>query len=81
MASGVPVISSNVSSLPEVVGDSGVLIDPYDVEALAQAMTQMLEDKAHREAFAVKAFARSSLFSWGNCVSQTIAAYHRVLKA
>lgn len=79
MASAVPVISSNVSSLPEVVGDSGVLIDPHNAQALAQAMTQMIEDPEFRNRLAQKSLERSRLFSWNRCVEQTIAAYHQVL--
>ncbi|MDO8654026.1 MAG: glycosyltransferase family 1 protein [Undibacterium sp.] len=79
MASAVPVISSNVSSLPEVVGDSGVLIDPNDAQALAQAMAEMIEDTVFRNQLAQKALERSRLFSWNSCVSQTIAAYRQVL--
>lgn len=79
MSSAVPVISSNVSSLPEVVGDSGVLIDPSDVSALAQAMTQMVEDSEFRNTLAAKSLERSRLFSWERCVTQTSAAYRQVL--
>ncbi|MEO6293120.1 MAG: glycosyltransferase family 1 protein [Burkholderiaceae bacterium] len=79
MSSAVPVISSNVSSLPEVVGDSGVLIDPSDVSALAQAMTQMVEDSKFRNMLATKSLERSRLFSWERCVTQTAAAYRQVL--
>lgn len=79
MASAVPVICSNVSSLPEVVGDSGVLIDPHNAQALAQAMAQMMEDPEFRMRLAQQALERSRLFSWNSCVSQTIAAYRQVL--
>ena len=79
MSSAVPVISSNVSSLPEVVGDSGVLINPADAAALAQAMTQMVEDPRFRNTLAEKALERSRLFSWDRCVTQTAAAYRQVL--
>jgi len=79
MASGVPVISSNVSSIPEVVGDSGVLIDPHDVDALTQAMQRMAEDITHRNQLSQKAYTRSQLFSWRNCVEKTIALYRDVL--
>jgi len=44
MACGCPVIASNVSSLPEVVGEAGMLVDPYDVDALAQAISTVLQD-------------------------------------
>lgn len=79
MASAVPVISSNVSSLPEVVGDSGVLIDPHNSQALAQAMLQMIEEPEFRSRLAQKSLERSRLFSWGRCVEQTMAAYRQVL--
>ena len=79
MSSAVPVISSNVSSLPEVVGDCGVLIDPSDAAALAQAMTQMVDDLDFRNMLAEKSLERSRLFSWERCVTQTAAAYHQVL--
>ncbi len=48
MASGVPVVTSNVSSLPEVVGDAALLIDPMDAGAIADAMTRVLSDAALR---------------------------------
>lgn len=79
MASAVPVISGNVSSLPEVVGDSGILIDPSNASALGQAMTQMVEDSEFRNALAEKSLERSRLFSWDRCVTQTAAAYRQVL--
>lgn len=79
MASAVPVISSNVSSLPEVVGDSGVLIDPENAPDLAQAMTRMVEDSEFRNTLAAKSLERSRLFSWERCVTQTAAAYRQVL--
>jgi alpha-1,3-rhamnosyl/mannosyltransferase len=79
MASAVPVISSKVSSLPEVVGDSGILIDPSDAFALAQAMVQMVDDSEFRNCLAVKALERSRLFSWERCAEQTAAAYRQVL--
>lgn len=79
MSSAVPVICSNVSSLPEVVGDCGVLIDPSDVSALAQAMIQMVEDSEFRNTLAGKSLERSHSFSWERCVKQTAAAYRQVL--
>ena len=79
MSSAVPVISSNVSSLPEVVGDSGILIDPTNAPALSQAMTQMVEDSVFRNTLAEKSLERSRLFSWERCAAQTAAAYRQVL--
>lgn len=64
MAAGVPVITSNVSSLPEVVGDAGMAIDPYDVGALADAMQQLLTDEGLRATFREKGLERAKSFSW-----------------
>jgi glycosyltransferase involved in cell wall biosynthesis len=79
MASGVPVIASNVSSIPEVVGDGGVLIDPQDVDGFARAIEMVTSAPDVREAFASKALLRSRLFSWEKCVEETVSAYREVL--
>ena len=79
MACGVPVIASNVSSIPEVVGDTGILIDPHDVEGLAKAMKDLLEHPDHRDELGLKALKRSATFSWERCVDQTVDAYRSVL--
>ncbi len=75
MACGVPVIASNVSSIPEVVGDSGLLIDPSDAQALTHKMAQLLEDEVFRAQLADRALARSQLFSWAKCTDQTVDVY------
>ena len=81
MASGVPVIASNTSSLPEVIGDTGMAIDPDDVEGLARAMAELLDDEQLCRTLAQKALARSKLFSWKRCADETANAYLRVIKA
>lgn len=80
MACGVPVIASEVSSLPEVVGDTGLLINPHDAEAVAQAIQRLITDPGARQHLAQKALARSGEFTWEKCVAQTIDAYRQVLK-
>lgn len=80
MACGVPVIASGISSLPEVVGDAGLLIDPHDTEAMAQAMQKLVMDPESWLHLSQKALARSTQFSWSKCVEQTIDAYRQVLK-
>lgn len=79
MACRVPAIVSNVSSLPEVVGDTGLLIDPQDVVGATTAMMQLLEDAALRDELAAKALARSSRFSWERCADGTLEGYRRAL--
>ena len=75
MACGTPVITSNTSSLPEVVGDAALLVDPYDVEAIAEALARLLEDKELRQRLREAGLARARLFSWERTARETIAAY------
>jgi glycosyltransferase involved in cell wall biosynthesis len=79
MACGVPVITSNVSSIPEVVGDTGVMLDPDDVDGFAEAMKLICMAPELRADMAAKALARSREFTWESCVSETVAAYKFVL--
>lgn len=79
MACGVPVITSNVSSIPEVVGDTGVMIAPDDVDGLVEAMKTMLTAPELRADMARKALVRSAQFTWVNCVTQTVDAYRSVI--
>ncbi len=62
MALGTPIIASNVSSLPEVVGEAGVLVDPYDVRAIAQAIIAMDSDEAARSDFARRGLVQAARF-------------------
>jgi glycosyltransferase involved in cell wall biosynthesis len=78
MTCGVPVIASNVSSLPEVVGDSGLLVNPHDINDIAKAMQTMITAPDIRAASAQKALDRSSEFSWDSCVDQTMGIYRQV---
>jgi glycosyltransferase involved in cell wall biosynthesis len=64
MASGTPVITSNVSSLPEVVGDAALLVDPLQPEDIAEAMRRVLTDPALREDLRRRGLARAQHFSW-----------------
>ena len=79
MASGVPVITSNVSSLPEVVGETGLLVDPRDIDALATSIETLVTAPDIRSDLSQKAFTRSLMFSWENCVKQTMKAYDQVM--
>jgi glycosyltransferase involved in cell wall biosynthesis len=79
MACGVPVIVSDVSSLPEVVGDTGLLIDPQDVDGLASAIKSLVNDPQIRQELSQKALQRSAMFTWARCVEETIDAYRSVL--
>ncbi len=75
MQCGVPVICSNTSSLPEVVGDAGILIDPKDSDGIAEAMTQLIADDTMRECCSRKGIKRAQQFSWDVCAGKTIEGY------
>lgn len=79
MQCGIPVITSNTSSLPEVVGEAGIMVDPEDGDTLCQAMYDIYKNSAFREELAVKSLERSKLFSWEKCAQQTVMAYKRAL--
>ncbi len=79
MACGTPVLTSRISSLPEVVGDAAVLVDPYDVEDIAHGMERLLGDVALRASLVQKGRARVSTFSWERSVKAIHAGYLRAL--
>lgn len=64
MACHVPVITSDVSSMPEVAGDAAIIVDPYDVDAIAQAMTDIVTDESLRSSLIVKGGFRCKQFNW-----------------
>lgn len=77
MASGVPVISSNISSIPEVVGDAGILIDPYSVEEISNAMRKIIEDVELAGRMREQGLARARQFSWKNTARATLEVYKK----
>jgi glycosyltransferase involved in cell wall biosynthesis len=79
MASGTPVITSNLSSLPEVVGDAALLIDPYDADAIADAMRRVLLDSDLREDLRHRGLRRVPEFSWDRSVRRVREIYEEVL--
>ena len=79
MASGTPVITSNVSSLPEVVGDAAMLIDPYEPDAIAGAMRRVLADDRLRDDMRERGLARVRHFSWDRSVRRIREIYGEVL--
>jgi glycosyltransferase involved in cell wall biosynthesis len=81
MACGAPVVSSSASSLPEVVGDAGLLVDPSDVEGWCSALRQLLEDEPRRAALAVAGRKRSRTFSWRRMAAETVQVYREVLES
>ncbi len=74
MHAGTPVIASDTSSLPELVGDAGLLVSPLDVEAIAAAMGHLTDDAVLRPALREKGYAQAVTFTWERAARQTLAA-------
>lgn len=75
MACGAAVVSSNASSLPEVVGDAGLLVEPTSIDALAAALARALDDETLRVNLQQRALARAAGFTWERVAAGTLAAY------
>jgi glycosyltransferase involved in cell wall biosynthesis len=80
-AAGVPVLTSNVSSLPEVAGDAALLVDPHDDDALADALAQLFDDADLRGVLAAAGVVRAARFPWERCAQLTVEVLHRAAGA
>lgn len=80
MACGTPVISSNSSSLPEVVSGAGLMHDPNDYRALTESIVKFLEDAATRDYFKCAGLEQASRFSWERAARETQSVYDEILK-
>jgi glycosyltransferase involved in cell wall biosynthesis len=78
MQCGTPVITSNTSSLPEVVGDAGIMVNPHDIGELANKMYEVLTNKDLRKELSKKGIERAKLFSWKKCAEETLKVYEEV---
>jgi glycosyltransferase involved in cell wall biosynthesis len=75
MQCGTPVITSNTSSLPEVVEDAGIMLDPHDVIGLCDAIFKLYSEPEYREKLAKKSVQQAQKFSWDKYVQETIKVY------
>ncbi|MHB9091611.1 MAG: glycosyltransferase family 4 protein, partial [Chloroflexota bacterium] len=80
MACGCPVVTSNTSSLPEVVGDAGLTVDPLSVPQLVDAISTVLVDRSLADDLRHRGLARGKTFSWERCARETVAVYRRAAK-
>lgn len=78
MACGTPVVASNVTSIPEVVGDAGILVDPYEVGLLADAMYDVLRDESLRTELIQKGLQRSKRFNWDRSAAALFQLYQEL---
>jgi glycosyltransferase involved in cell wall biosynthesis len=80
MATGTPVITTNVSSLPEVAGNAALLVAPGNEQALGESIHAVLVDGALRDDMRRKGLTQAQQFSWGRAAEETVAVYHSVAK-
>ena len=78
MSCGVPVITSNISSIPEVTSDNALLIDPYDDDDLSDKLACLLNDDNLRLSLSKKGYERSLNFSWNKTALNTLNAYEKI---
>jgi glycosyltransferase involved in cell wall biosynthesis len=79
MACGTPVVTSNVSSMPEVAGDAALLVDPCDVAAIAHAVQVVIEDSNLRQSLSQRGLERAKQFTWEKSAQQLLQVYQRLL--
>jgi len=79
MACGTPVVTSNLSSLPEVAGDAAITVDPYDIDALTNALKRLLDDQSLYQSLIHKGYERVKLFSWEQSARQLRQIYSDLL--
>ena len=79
MASGTPVLASNVTSLPEVIGDAGELVDPTNVEAIARGMERVLTDRAHCDRLVQRGRERAERFTWERTTDEFVHLFENIV--
>ncbi len=80
MACGTPVVVANRSSLPEIVGEAGLLVNPDDVDDIAQALARALTDEPLQARMRGLGLAQAARFTWERAAQETLAVYHQVLR-
>ena len=74
------MVTANTSSLPEVVGEAGLTVDPLDVEGLAETMRRVLDDEALRREMRERGLQRAKGFSWTKTAQETVQVYRRAME-
>lgn len=79
MAAGLPVVCSNTTSLPEVVGDAAMVADPHDIEALVNGVRKITEDKTTEAEYRRRGLMRTKTFSWEKAAQEVLGIYKRIV--
>lgn len=80
MSCGTPVITSNLSSMPEVGGDAAIYVDPLDTDDIRNNLKNVMEDRKLRDELIKKGFEQAKKFSWKKCANETAQVYRRLVK-
>jgi glycosyltransferase involved in cell wall biosynthesis len=80
MACGTPVLASNTSSIPEVVGDAGLLVDPLDLHGIVTGMQELAYNEKRRDMYIQRGLKRSANFTWRETARRVLGLYHRLLE-
>lgn len=80
MACGTPVVTSNVSSLPEVAGDAAILVEPTNIEAIAASILRLQQDNVYREQLVYEGLSRAKLFTWKGTAEKTATVYEKAIQ-
>ena len=73
MAAGVPVLTGDLTSLPEVIGDAGIMVNPLDVDALANGLLQLIENQELRSRLSAAGVNQAKQFTWDKAAEETLA--------
>jgi glycosyltransferase involved in cell wall biosynthesis len=79
MSCGAPVLTGSLTSLPEVVGDAGLTVDPFDIDALADGLARLIDDDALRASLRERGLERARRFDWRDTARMTLQVYRRVM--
>lgn len=78
MACGTPTVAANTTSIPEILGDDALYIDPYNIDDIAEKLLMLTEDEKLRTAMSFKGLKRSTMYSWKKTAIQTIEALTKI---
>ena len=79
MSLGIPVITSNLSSMKEIAQGAAELVNPHSVESIMHGILNVVDDDVYRDSLIQKGFERIKQFSWKNCAEKTLNLYFKVL--
>jgi glycosyltransferase involved in cell wall biosynthesis len=79
MACGIPVVTSNISALPEVAEDAAYLIDPHSLDEIAEGIFRLLSDEELRSHYIKKGLERIRPFTWERCAAETLKVFQDIL--